>query len=197
VEELILSCKKSELMEKQFKLKPSQIGSKYGNLFSKIKNAVDEISREQLENSVGINRSLVLKIDNNKLKIMPNDFIIEQIPKKEYSVIEEDEIIVGVNTSITNKLKMSGLARDIVRRIQNQRKDAGFNISDWIITYYKAPKIITNVFKKHSDYISAETLTSKLYDRTPPKGAHVANYKLEDEEFTIGLIISERKKISN
>ncbi|MCW3975861.1 MAG: class I tRNA ligase family protein [Candidatus Bathyarchaeota archaeon] len=193
VKELILSDKKRDLMEKQFKLKPSQIGSKYGRLFSKIKGAVDEINRKQLENSIGMNKPLVLKIDNNKLKIMPNDFIIEQIPKEEYSVIEEDEIIVGLNTSITNELKMSGLARDIVRRIQNQRKDAGFNISDWIVTYYKASKIIANVFKKHGDYIAAETLTSKLYDRAPPKGAYAANYKLEGEELTIGLIISERK----
>jgi len=89
---------------------------------------------------------------------------------------------------VREELKTEGLARDIVRRIQNQRKDAGFDIADQIQTYYETGPKLTEVFVTHGDYIAAETLSIFIRKAKPSKGAHVANYKIEGESLRIGLI---------
>jgi len=110
------------------------------------------------------------------------------VPKEGYSIVEEEEITVGVNTIIAGNLEMEGLARDIVRRIQNQRKEAGFNIADYIETYYETGPKLTEVFTDFGEYISEETLSVSIYRAKPPEGAHVAEYEIKGEDLRIGLI---------
>ncbi len=195
VKELILTNEKGELIKNQFKLNPNAVGKKYGKLYSKIEKTLNKMNEKELENSIGKAQHLELITDGEKIKLVPEDFIIESVSKGGYSVIIEDEIIVGINKLITDELKMSGLARDIVRRIQNQRKEANFKISDWIEVYYKASPILTKVFKKHKDYILNETLSLKLHKGSLPIGSHIAEYIIDREELTIGLIISKKRKL--
>ncbi|NIU38881.1 hypothetical protein GWN65_02595, partial [Candidatus Bathyarchaeota archaeon] len=77
--------------------------------------------------------------------------------------------------------------------IQNQRKDAGFDIADRIITYYAAGPKLAEVFDTHSDYIASETLSTSIQKIEPPTGAipeeaYGASYKIEGEPLRIELV---------
>jgi len=100
---------------------------------------------------------------------------------------EEEGIAVAVEVVLPADLKEEGLARDIVRRIQNQRKEAGFNIADQIETYFEAEAKIAEVFRDFGDYIAAETLSVSLNEGRAPMEAHKATYKIGGEAVTIGL----------
>jgi len=100
----------------------------------------------------------------------------------------EDKLLtVAIDTALTPELKAEGLAREIVRRVQSQRKNADFNIEDRITTWYAAEGALAEVFTTWGDYIQDETLTTELIAGDPPAEAFVETHKVEGEEFTLGI----------
>jgi len=96
-------------------------------------------------------------------------------------------VTVAIDTVLTPELKAEGLAREVVRRIQAQRKNADFNIEDRITTWYEAKGELAEVFTTWSEYIQAETLTTELVAGAPPAEAFIETHKVEGQEFTIGV----------
>jgi len=101
---------------------------------------------------------------------------------------EDAGLAVAVDVNVTEELKEEGFARDIVRRIQNQRKESGFDISDRIEVYYSASPKLAAVFSRQSGYIAAETLAAKLVQGPPPPGAKACEYEIEGERFSAALV---------
>jgi len=130
---------------------------------------------------------LTINVDGQTVRILPDEIKISEVPKGGYVLCEEDNITVGINTIIPQSLRLEGLARDIVRRIQNQRKEAGFNIADQIETYYEAGPILTETFENFKEYIAAETLSIIIRKGSPRGEAHFATYNLAGETLKIWL----------
>jgi isoleucyl-tRNA synthetase len=84
------------------------------------------------------------------------------------------------------------LAREIVRWIQDMRKNAGFNIEDRITTCYQAGDVLAKVFETWGEYIASETLTTQLLNAPPVEGAYVEEHNLEGE--TLVLAVKQNKK---
>jgi len=96
-------------------------------------------------------------------------------------------VTVAIDTIITPELRSEGLAREVVRRIQAQRKNADFNIEDRITTWYAAEGEMAAVFETWGAYIQAETLTLELIAAQPPAEAFVEAHKVDEQEITIGV----------
>jgi isoleucyl-tRNA synthetase len=79
------------------------------------------------------------------------------------------------------------LAREIVRRVQSMRKNAGFNIEDRITTYYETEGDLAQVFQTWGDYIKAETLSTDLIPEAPHSGSYNEAHSVDGEEITIGV----------
>ncbi|MGB9641185.1 MAG: DUF5915 domain-containing protein, partial [Anaerolineales bacterium] len=95
--------------------------------------------------------------------------------------------IVAIDTTITAELRAEGLARELVRRIQAMRKDAGFNIEDRITTYYQADADLRTIFQNWAEYIQAETLTTNLIDATPPPDSYQEAHQIDSHKVLIGV----------
>ncbi len=187
VKELRLTSNKNELIEYVVKPVPELLGRKYGRLFPKIQKAIESMDPSDIISSLRDESGLKLTVDGESIIILPEEVRVLTQPRSGYSVSEENEIIVGVNTVISEELRMEGLARDIVRRIQNQRKEAGFNIADLIETYFEAGPLLTKVFEKFGDYIAAETLSASIRKENPPKDAYLATYNLAGETLKVWI----------
>ena len=96
-------------------------------------------------------------------------------------------IMVAIDSTITPELAAEGLARELVHRIQNLRRAAGFEITDRILTYYQGPDSVGVVMEKFSNYIRQETLSEKLVEGEPVEGAHTEKQKLEGTEVVLGV----------
>ena len=107
------------------------------------------------------------------------------MPHEEYSVVEEQDMLVGVYTVISEDLRCEGLARDVVRRIQSLRKDADFEIDDQITTYYTGSPEVELVFE---EYIKVETLSDELVKGEAPDGAVVQEYEIDGLSLKLSLI---------
>ena len=167
---------------------PCLLGKKYGKLFPKLCATVASMDADAILQTLQKDRSIKVEVDDHIITLLPKEIEVRTQPKEGYTLAEEQGIIVGVYTVVTEELKKEGLAREIVRRIQNQRKDAGFDIADQIEVYYEAGSMLADVFITHGDYIASETLAISAHKAEPSEEAHVANYKIDGESLKIGLI---------
>jgi isoleucyl-tRNA synthetase len=108
----------------------------------------------------------------------------------EGAALAEDDAgyAVGLDMGITPELADEGLARELVHRIQNARKAAGFEISDRIAVYYSDSERLRNVFGEHGEYVGAETLADEIAEGTAPEGAHVEEQALDGETVRLAVL---------
>jgi isoleucyl-tRNA synthetase len=139
-------------------------------------------------------KSQILEELNVKsLELAEGDGPLDSLPADRRGLaVAEDEAgyAVGLDTVMTPDLADEGLARELVRRIQNLRKAAGFEISDHIATYYQGPPRLRAVLQKHGDYVRQETLSEALTEGPPPAGAgaHAEEQKLDGEPITLAVL---------
>ena len=94
---------------------------------------------------------------------------------------------VAVTTAVTPELLLEGQARELVHRIQNMRRDAGFDIADHITAYYTGDDL-DEVLAAHAEYVQQETLSVDLVKGEAPDGAHIAAQEFDGLASAIGVI---------
>ena len=104
-----------------------------------------------------------------------------------YSAALEAGYMVAVDARITPDLADEGLARELAHRIQNLRKNARFEITDRIVTYYDGPDDIARVMAVHGDYIKQETLSDELLGSVPHDAAKSETAQIEGMEVILGV----------
>jgi len=193
VKDMLLTTNRDEALEYAVKPRPDILGRKYGSKFPKIQKTLEELDAHDLAETFKSGRSISLKIEDKRIEIHPDEVEVLTRPKGNYAIAEENNILVAIDTRITDDLRREGLARDIVRRIQNQRKEANFKIADWIETYYETGPELTRVFEEFKDYIANETLSRVIRRSEPPEEAYIATYKIGGETLKIGLVKAEEQ----
>ena len=93
---------------------------------------------------------------------------------------------VKLNTEITEELRLEGLAREVVRAIQDRRKKLGLNVEDRIDTRYEADGMLVRAMQRHAEYIKAETL-SVSFEQGRADDFNGEQMMLEGEQIWIGL----------
>ncbi len=96
---------------------------------------------------------------------------------------------VAVPTEISPELQAEGMAREIVHRLQNMRRSAGFDIADHIITFYQGEDYIRGVMSNAAtaDYIKQETLSRQLIDGVPEQDVFTESHKLGGYDILLGV----------
>ncbi|MEM2647518.1 MAG: isoleucine--tRNA ligase, partial [Candidatus Bathyarchaeia archaeon] len=147
VKRLSFTTDRSEVISYVIKPVPELLGKKYGRLFQKVGEIIAGMNPLEVINIVKDRGYLIISIDGQEVKILPEEIKIVEQPKSGWEFSEEGGLLVAINTIIPAELKLEGLAKDIIRRIQNQRKEAGFSISDQIETHYEAGPVLAEVFE--------------------------------------------------
>ncbi len=167
------------------------LGPKFGADFPKVRAALDALDPAKVAAAVEANQPVTLNLQlstgETEISLTSEEILVSTESAEGMAVAADKIVTVAIDTVITPELKSEGLAREIVRRIQAQRKDADFNIEDRITTWYAAEGEMAQVFADWGDYIQAETLTTELVAGAPPAGAYTETHKVEGAEVTIGV----------
>ncbi|MFZ5915999.1 MAG: isoleucine--tRNA ligase [Chloroflexota bacterium] len=188
VKALDFAEKASDLVEYEIGLLPNVLGKKHGPLFPKLRAAVASLDAGALARAFQSGQSVDVEVDGHTLTLLPEETEVRLKPRQGYAVAEERGLIVGVDVTLTPELEAEGLARDLVRRIQNARKEAGFDIADRITTTYQTGPRLAAVLTTHAGYIAAETLSVSLVEGEPAPDAYVEEMKLAGEPLKLGLL---------
>lgn len=145
------------------KAKPNfkKLGPRYGKLMGKIAEVVKSWTSEDVI-SLENNKEMWINLDGNDVHITLDDVEISIEPAEHFEVISEDNLIIGLDTEITPELKNEGLAREFVNRVQNLRKEAGFEVTDHILIGFDAPEEIVQAVEANLAYIRHETLADRV-----------------------------------
>ncbi|HID87256.1 MAG TPA: isoleucine--tRNA ligase, partial [Anaerolineae bacterium] len=176
-----------EMVEVRVRPVPALLGPKYGALLPRIQSAIAAMDASALARQIRAGQGVEITLDDRVIELLPEELGVELIEKEGYAVAEEGGYLVGVATTITQKLKREGLARELVRRIQIMRKDAGFRIEEHITTYYQAEETLEQVMADWGAYIQGETLSTELVAAEPPPEAYVQSFQIEGERITLGV----------
>ena len=122
----------------------------------------------------------------NIILITPED-LAELAKQSHYAVDNKAAATTAIDTHVTPKLAAEGLAREVVHRLQNMRRSAGFDIADHIITYYDGDSYVKQVMHDWADYIKQETLSRELVEGVPEEDAFTESCKLSGYEIRLGV----------
>jgi isoleucyl-tRNA synthetase len=164
------------------------LGPKYGAKFPKVRQALSVLDPSEVAKKVEAAEMVALEVNGEAVYLAPEEILVETQPAEGLAVAADKLVTVGVDAVITPELRVEGLAREIVRRVQAQRKEADFNIEDRISTYYQAEGELAQVFETWGEYIQVETLTTNLVAGEPPVEAFLQTHKVEGMEFTLGVV---------
>ncbi len=172
-----------------YKLLPNLklLGPKLGKLIPAVRQAISEADADVLVAKIEAGENVTLQAGGQEIELAPDELLIQTEPGEGLAIAADKVLTVGIDVVITDELAAEGMAREFVRRIQNMRKDAGFDISDKITIYYQAEGTVHRVFESWADYIKAETLAVSVGHQLIPEAAFQRKEKVEGLDVMLGV----------
>ncbi len=155
-----------------------KLGKKLGKQMKAAAAAISALSQAEIA-TLEREGFIELQIDGAPLRIEAADVEIfsEDIPG--WLVANDGSLTVALEVTITEDLRREGIARDIINRIQNIRKDRGFEITDRITLVFAPDATVEGVLKDYAEYISAQVLATALTVATPDDAQDVENLDID------------------
>jgi isoleucyl-tRNA synthetase len=162
-----LNVKRLELIARDatlvtYRIKPNLpvIGKRYGKLIPKIREYLKTADGGAIAAAVARAESQTFVIDGESLTIEPADLLVESAAAEGFACAEEQGFLVGLDTTLDDALRREGLARELVRAVQDARKQAGLEVADRIVLFVEGDAAVTAAVDEHRDHLMSETLAS-------------------------------------
>jgi isoleucyl-tRNA synthetase len=182
-----------DLVEYRFKPNLRLVGKKYGKLVPALTAALRDLSGEAaraVARGVEGGSHVSLSVDGQEVDLLPEEVLVESSSPEGYAVAESGRVLVALDTTMTPELRQEGIARELVRNIQDARKSAGFAIADRIRVHLggvAGDAELETVVRQWGDYIRAETLADDLLLDTPAATSHVETLDLDGRAVQVGV----------
>ena len=147
-----------------FELKPNLpvLGRTYGKLIPAIRKAIAEKNQMELAQKLKAGEVEVIDANGTEIELNSENILVTMQGLEGYAFAGEGEIGVVLDTHITDELKEEGHVREMISKIQNMRKEKGFEVADKITLYVADNDMLLDVVKKFEDTIKKETLTVEV-----------------------------------
>ncbi len=173
----------------EYRLLPNSklLGPKFGKQFPAVRNALAELDAAEVAAKVEAGEGVTITVNGEPVELAADEILVQTHPAEGLAVAADKVVTVAIDTVISDELAAEGLAREIVRRVQNMRKEAGFNIEDKIRLYYQSAGRVVRVFNQWADYIKTETLAVDIRHELIPESAFQKLEKIDSETVTLGV----------
>ena len=161
VKEVVLLDDASGVLVKQIKPNFKVLGPRFGKDMGVIAKEIQRFSQEQI-NEIEKNNEIYLEVSGNRVKLTLEEVEISSQDIEGWLVANANGITVALDITITDELRSEGIARELVNRIQNIRKDSGFEVTDKINVKMLCNESMELAVNRNLDYIKTETLTDSL-----------------------------------
>ena len=143
-----------------YRIKPNLpvLGKLYGKQIPAIRKALAEADGAEIAGCVARGEPVVIQVPDGEISIDPENLLVETSAEEGYACAEDAGFLVEFDTTLTDALIDEGFAREIVRSIQDARKQAGLEVSDRIVLGVSGSAAIERALEAHRDYVMAETL---------------------------------------
>ncbi len=181
VKEVVLGADMKNYVD--FEIKPNLpvLGKEYGRLIPQIKQKIAEFNQMELATKVEAGNIEYIEIGEVQIPLSKDNLLVTMQGKDGFAFSGTGEIGVVIETEITPELREEGYLREILSKVQNMRKDSGFEVMDNINLYVGGNETLEAVVKKYEDIIKHDTLAKdvlynvdgKEYVSTPINGENL------------------------
>jgi isoleucyl-tRNA synthetase len=165
-----------------YRIKPNLpvVGKSYGKLIPALREYLSRVDGAAIAAAAARGEAHRATVAGQEVELEPAMLLIETESARGFACAEGEGYLVGLDTTLDAELRREGLAREVVRAVQDARKQAGLEVSDRIVLDVEGDAAVTAAVAAHRPYIEAETLTGRW---APLRGTTAFVAELEEPEF--------------
>jgi len=171
-----------------YRIKPNlpRIGKRYGKLIPVIRKALEEADGAAIASAAAAGDSFEIDAAGESITLAPEDVLVETGSAEGYACAEDSGYLTALDTTLNDELISEGFARELVRSIQDARKQAGLEVSDRITLGVCGTTAVENALTVHRDYIMNETLAT-AWEVNQPNVLYKDKKDLGEDSWTIEI----------
>lgn len=160
VKEVIFHEREDELVEYKAKANFRTLGKELGPLMKKAADIIQSLGQAEIQSLLDGSK-LLIEVEGKAVELDNDKIIVERYEKDNLKVINDGTLTVGLDTKVTDELKKEGYIRDLVRGIQNQRKEIGLKVTDRIKLTVGGDDKLKEAYLAFTDFVTKETLAKE------------------------------------
>ena len=147
-----------------FEIKPNLpvLGRAYGKMIPGIRREIAARNQMELAQAIQNGETVTINVDGTEIELNKENLLVTMQGLEGYAFAGEGSIGVVLDTNISEELREEGHVREMISKIQNMRKDSGFEVADKIKLYVAGNEMLEAVINKFADTIKKETLTQEI-----------------------------------
>ena len=186
VKRIELVAETAGLITKRIKPNFKTLGPKYGKYMKQIAALTAAFTQEQIA-AVESAPETTLDLGGERITVTAADFEITSEDMPGWLVTSEGKLTVALDITVTDDLRREGVARELINRIQNIRKDSGFEVTDRIRVEIEAKEAVVGAVAAYADYIGQQTLARAVRTTALPEGEFVVDSEIDEEPLKIAV----------
>jgi isoleucyl-tRNA synthetase len=183
VKEVIFHEREDELVEYKAKANFKVLGKELGPIMKQAAGVIAELTSEQIQ-SILEGTKLTIEVEGKSVELDTEKVIVERFEKDDLKVLNEGTLTVGLDSKVTDELKKEGYVRDLIRGIQNLRKESGLNVTDRIKLEVGGDDSLKAAYEMFTDFISNETLAQEIKFDSAVSGTEI---EADDKKWSIKI----------
>jgi isoleucyl-tRNA synthetase len=161
------------------------LGKRFGKNTQAVAAAIASSDHASLAADAVAGRAAVL-VDGERVELSADEFVVTETPTLGWAVANDAGVSVALDLELTDELRAAGLAREVVRFVQDARKGSGLEITDRIELWWQAESAaLTAALREHRDAIAGEVLAVSVADGRP--NADIRPHRDDDLGLTVWL----------
>jgi len=174
------------IITKRIKPNFKTLGPRYGKYMKQIAAMTAEFSQERIA-QIEAAPETVLDLGSEQITVTPADFEISSEDMPGWLVASEGKLTVALDITVTDELRAEGVARELINRIQNIRKESGFEVTDKIRIEIENKPCVAEGIARYADYIASQTLAVEVRSSDDPQGEAVVASDVDEEPIRIAV----------
>jgi len=162
IRELVYLSDAAELMDYRFKPQLRTLGRKLGSKLGAAKDVIAALPGRATMDALHKNGSITITVDGEEVVLETDDLLVENIQPEGLSTQADRDYTVSLDTTLTDELIEDGFVREVISKVQTQRKETGFEVTDRISLCYSGNDRIAEIIAANKDFIAEEVLASHI-----------------------------------
>ncbi len=186
VKEIELIENTAGIITKRIKPNFKTLGPRYGKYMKQIASMTAEFSQERIA-EIEQAAETILDMGSEQITVTATDFEITSEDMPGWLVTTEGKLTVALDITVTDELRAEGVARELINRIQNIRKDSGFEVTDRIRVEIEEIDLIAPALAGYADYIASQTLAVEVKAAAEPSGSVVVTSDIDETPIRLAV----------
>jgi len=171
-----------------YRIKPNlpRLGKEHGKDLPEIRRELEKEDGAEVAGKIARGEDIVISVPSGKLTLTGQDVIVETSSAEGYACGADAGYLTALDTTLTEELIREGIARELIRTVQESRKQAGLEVSDRIVLGVSGSAAVETALQEHKNYLMSETLATE-WQVSQKNPLFLEKRTLDQEEWTIEI----------